>query len=43
LNLAWIIFSVENADESGTLFDHILEWKKIMREEIEKLGVKADK
>ena len=42
LNLAWTIFSVENADDSGTLFEHIIEWKQIMKEEIEKLGVKAD-
>jgi len=42
LNLAWAIFSVENADESETVFEHIFEWKEIMREEIEKLGVKAD-
>ena len=42
LNLAWAIFSVENADEGETVFEHIIEWKEIMREEIEKLGVKAD-
>ena len=42
LNLTWAIFSVENADEGDTLLEHVVEWREIMREEIEKLGVKAD-
>jgi len=42
LNLAWAIFSVENADESDTLLEHFVVWRKIMREEVEKLGVKAE-
>jgi hypothetical protein len=42
LNLAWAILSVENADESDTLLEHCVVWRKIMREEIEKLGVKAE-
>jgi len=42
LNLAWAIFLVENADEVNTVLEHTVEWKEIMREEIEKLGVKAD-
>jgi hypothetical protein len=42
LNLSWTIFTVENNDEAMTVLDHSLEWKQIMREEIEKLGIKAD-
>lgn len=42
LNLSWAIFTVENADEALTVLDHSVEWREIMREEIEKLGVKAD-
>jgi hypothetical protein len=42
LNLAWAVFSVENADEGNTVLEHTVAWKEVMREEIEKLGVKAD-
>jgi hypothetical protein len=42
LNLAWTILSVENSEESDTLLEHYVVWRKIMREEIEKLGVKPE-
>ncbi len=39
LNLAWAILLVENPKESDTIFDHYSEWRTIMKEEIEKIGV----
>ena len=42
LNLAWSILSVENSGEISALIEHYVAWRKIMREEIEKLGVKPE-
>lgn len=42
LNLAWNILLVENIKERDTFFDHYIEWRKIMKEEIEKFGVEAE-
>ena len=42
LNLSWAIFTVENADEARTVLEHSVEWKQIMREEIERMGIAAE-
>jgi hypothetical protein len=39
LNLAWNILLAENEKAIDVVMGHTLEWRKIMREEIEKLGV----
>ncbi len=42
LNLSWNILLAENANEVLTVKEHAYEWKKIMKEEIEKIGVTAE-
>jgi len=42
LNLSWDILLAENANEVWTVKEHAYEWKKIMKEEIEKIGVTAE-
>jgi hypothetical protein len=39
LALAWTIFQVENKDEIVIVFDHMIVWKQIMKEEIAKYGI----
>lgn len=38
LKLTWIIFEIENKNEEEVLDQNGNKWKKIMREEIEKIG-----
>jgi len=42
LILSWTIMMVENKDEADTLLDNMVKWKQIMREEIEKFGIKPE-
>lgn len=39
LDLSWAIFWEENVDEAHTVLEHSVEWKQIMKEEIDKIGV----
>jgi hypothetical protein len=42
INLSWSILRAENANTLDTLYNNEIVWKKIMREEIKKLGLDPD-
>ena len=42
IDLSWNILKAENQDTIDTLYNNEIVWKKIMREEIERLGLDPD-